>query len=158
MRLTVVHFILVRTPHGTTDQYPSACMLTILPLQLLSCIFAVLFKSADSERKMLMILLLFLYFKCEALTSSHHASASCDENTSSYQWHHYLYSHGEELLLLRGYHLSCHTIGPWPDYFLTFPRAEDLRCQVERYLHKYSCYFSAQSVIYRFSRLLNSPV
>lgn len=31
-----------------------------------------------------------------------------------------------------------------------------LQCQVERYLHKYSCYFSAQSVIYKFSRLLNS--
>lgn len=67
-----------------------------------------------------------------------------------------LYSHCEKSSLLKEQHFSCHTIVSDLIIFLHLHALRIACCQVERYLHKYSCYFSAQSVIYKFSRLLNS--
>lgn len=66
------------------------------------------------------------------------------------------YSHFEKSSFLKEQHFSCHTIVSDLIIFLHLHTLRIACCQVERYLHKYSCYFSAQSVIYKFSRLLNS--
>ena len=47
---------------------------------------------------------------------------------------------------------SCHAIGSDLIIFLHFREP-----RIAIYLHKYSCYFAARPVIYKFSRLLNSP-
>lgn len=109
----------------------SFCMLTSLPLQLLSCcIFVGLLKSTDSVSQMPMLLLLFLHFQKEALLSLRHASVffdslqhvsipTCDtvsQLSSQSLW---------EMLALEAITSLMSYYRLWPDYFLTFPRAED---------------------------------
>lgn len=137
----------------------SFCMLTILPLQLLSLL------CCSNSQTVKAKWYLFCSFEYEALMSLHHVSVFSD------YVQHFLILVTQLVRQCRNFSLPslweivaleetflmpyCKL---WPDYFSYISTSWGLYCQVERYLHKYSCYFSAQSVIYKFSRLLNSPV
>lgn len=117
-------------------------MLTILLLQLLSfCISAMLLKSTDSQGQM---------SKYEAMMSLHHVLLLSDS------LQHVFIPLMQ--LVPRSWRGNVSHVILWAVTWLFsyISPSWGLQCQVERYLHKYSCYFSAQTVIYKFSRLLNS--